>query len=90
MPNSDCPQCHGSGWIIAERSGITGAKRCECILADQQQENWDNAGIPPLYENASLDNFDHGDVLEGAPSVCSPRGNFRGHSEKGSGSNNNM
>jgi DNA replication protein DnaC len=57
MPNSDCPQCHGSGWIIAERSGITGAKRCECILAEQQQENWDNAGIPPLYENASLDNF---------------------------------
>ena len=57
MPNSDCPQCHGSGWIIAERSGITGAKRCACILAEQQQENWDNAGIPPLYENASLDNF---------------------------------
>ncbi len=57
MPNSACPQCQGSGWIIAERNGISGAKRCDCVLADQQQENWDNAGIPPLYENASLDNF---------------------------------
>ena len=22
MPNSACPQCQGSGWIIAERNGI--------------------------------------------------------------------
>ncbi len=57
MPNPVCPNCQGSGWIIAERNGISGAKRCECVLAQQQQENWDNAGIPPLYENASLDNF---------------------------------
>lgn len=57
MPNPACPFCNGSGWIIAERHGISGAKRCECVLADQQQENWDNAGIPRLYENASLDNF---------------------------------
>jgi DNA replication protein DnaC len=57
MPNPVCPNCHGSGWIIAERNGISGAKRCECVVAEQQQENWDNAGIPPLYQNASLDNF---------------------------------
>jgi len=57
MPNPVCPNCQGSGWIIAERNGISGAKRCECVLAEQQQENWDNAGIPPLYQNASLDNF---------------------------------
>jgi DNA replication protein DnaC len=57
MPLSDCPNCQGSGWIIAQRSGVTGAKRCDCVLVAQQQENWANAGIPPLYQNASLDNF---------------------------------
>jgi hypothetical protein len=31
--NTGCPLCGGSGWRIVERKGISGAKRCGCIVA---------------------------------------------------------
>ncbi|MCS6952508.1 MAG: ATP-binding protein [Bryobacterales bacterium] len=57
MPDSVCPQCGGSGWVVVERGGISGAERCECGLAERPARLEERAGIPPLYRNASLDNF---------------------------------
>lgn len=52
-----CPRCGGSGWIILEKEGFSGAERCDCVRAGRAQRLEDKAGIPPLYRNASLDNF---------------------------------
>ncbi len=52
-----CPICGGSGWKITEREGISGAEKCECVDLGREQRIEERAGIPPLYENASVDNF---------------------------------
>jgi DNA replication protein DnaC len=58
VPERECQKCGGSGWIIVERDGITGAERCGCGQAERAQRLMDGAGIPPLYANASLHDFD--------------------------------
>ena len=58
MPDSACPICRGSGWKIEERNGISGAERCVCALGDIQRQTLQYSGLPALYQNASLDNFD--------------------------------
>ena|ERR1700722_2464167 len=52
-----CPICGGSGWKITEREGISGAEKCQCADAGRELRIEGRAGIPPLYENASVDNF---------------------------------
>lgn len=52
-----CPICGGSGWKITEREGISGAEKCQCADIGREQRVEERAGIPPLYRNASLDNF---------------------------------
>jgi DNA replication protein DnaC len=52
-----CNRCGGSGWMIIERDGISGAERCDCVLVGRSQRIEKAAGIPPMYQNASLDNF---------------------------------
>src|ERR1700674_5498648 len=52
-----CEKCGGSGWKIVEREGISGAERCECAGEGREQRVLDRANIPPLYQNASVDNF---------------------------------
>ncbi len=52
-----CSICGGSGWKIVERGGISGAEKCECIEAWRAQRNEARASIPPLYQQASVDNF---------------------------------
>lgn len=52
-----CPMCGGSGWKITEREGLSGAEKCACVDEGRAQRIEKRAGIPPLYENASLDNF---------------------------------
>ncbi|MFN0102903.1 MAG: ATP-binding protein [Bryobacteraceae bacterium] len=58
MPDPACPICRGSGWRVEERDGISGAARCECTLGDIQRQTLEYSGLPALYQNASLDNFD--------------------------------
>lgn len=58
MPDSACLICRGSGWRIEERNGISGAARCECTAGDIQRQTLQHSGLPALYQNASLDNFD--------------------------------
>jgi DNA replication protein DnaC len=52
-----CPVCGGSGWKITEREGISGAEKCRCTEEGREQRVEQRAEIPPLYEQASVDNF---------------------------------
>ncbi len=52
-----CARCGGSGWVIIERDGISGAERCDCVLVGRSQRIEKAAGIPPAYHNASFENF---------------------------------
>jgi DNA replication protein DnaC len=52
-----CNRCGGSGWVILERDGISGAEKCDCVLVGRSQRIERSAGIPPKYQNASFDNF---------------------------------
>jgi DNA replication protein DnaC len=57
MAVATCPKCHGSGWIIVERAGVSGADRCDCENADRPERVLEKANIPRNYRHASLDNF---------------------------------
>ena len=52
-----CAKCGGSGWKIVEREGISSAERCDCADIGREQRLEAAANIPPLYQNASVDNF---------------------------------
>lgn len=52
-----CEKCGGSGWVIIERDGVSGAERCDCGGGDAPRDLEGQANIPPLYRNASFDNF---------------------------------
>jgi DNA replication protein DnaC len=53
-----CPKCEGSGFIIIERGGISGAEPCDCRAQGRTARLQDRSQIPALYQNASFDNFD--------------------------------
>lgn len=57
MPRPDCPRCGGTGWIVEERHGLEGASACDCMEAVSPDGLCQRAGIPPLYREASFDNF---------------------------------
>jgi DNA replication protein DnaC len=52
-----CPNCAGTGWKIVEREEVSGAERCECVAVDRAQRLDTEAALPPLYANASFENF---------------------------------
>lgn len=53
----ECSKCSGTGWIVTEKDGISGAVRCDCRLAGRPRRVEEAAGIPPLYQNASFESF---------------------------------
>ena len=57
MSEEVCPICNGTGWKIVERAGLTGATRCSCSEATFARVIKEHSGIPPNYQQASLDNF---------------------------------
>ena len=52
-----CLNCNGTGWKIVERDEVSGAVRCECADVDRAASLEGKAAIPPLYTNASFENF---------------------------------
>jgi len=52
-----CPKCGGVGWLIVENAGVSGATPCECRVQGRSNRLEERAQIPPLYRNASLENF---------------------------------
>src|SRR5271169_577696 len=58
MPAAEvCADCNGTGWKIVEREEVSGAVRCECAATERAGRLESEAGIPPLYANASFENF---------------------------------
>jgi DNA replication protein DnaC len=57
MATEVCPLCGGTGWKILEKDELSGAERCTCIDTTRVSRYIDGAGIPPLYANASFENF---------------------------------
>lgn len=52
-----CEICGGTGFKIVERDGIEAAQRCECVARGRSARALISAQIPPLYRNASFENF---------------------------------
>jgi len=52
-----CPKCGGTGFIIVEGAHVSGAKRCDCRFHGRAERLLERAQIPPLYGEASFDNF---------------------------------
>jgi DNA replication protein DnaC len=53
-----CEKCNDTGYILTEHAGgISGAEKCNCLLAATQQGLKERANIPDAYKTASLDNF---------------------------------
>jgi DNA replication protein DnaC len=52
-----CGKCGGTGWIIVERATVSGAEPCDCRFQGRAARMEERAEIPPLYRNASFDNF---------------------------------
>lgn len=57
MPTEVCADCNGVGWKIVERDGLEGAVRCECQMVERAANLEQKAMLPPLYREASFDNF---------------------------------
>ena len=57
MTTAVCPICNGTGWKILEKDELSGAERCICIDSTRVERYMEGAGIPPLYSNATFDNF---------------------------------
>jgi DNA replication protein DnaC len=57
MAEANCPVCEGTGWKRIERAGLSGVEQCACAAISRGRSIKEAAGIPPNYENATLDNF---------------------------------
>src|SRR5579863_8437817 len=57
MADVVCPDCNGTGYRIVERDEVSGAVRCACVAADRAARLESGAHLPPLYANASFENF---------------------------------
>src|SRR3569832_1366602 len=55
--DSVCEKCGGTGWIIIERAGVSGAEPCDCRFVGRASRIEQRSQIPPLYRNASFENF---------------------------------
>jgi DNA replication protein DnaC len=58
MAESVCAQCGGTGWVVVERDGLSGAERCECFGKRRATQRVARAGIPLQFAGASLDTFE--------------------------------
>ena len=52
-----CAQCGGTGWRSVERDGVRAVERCDCVLNERVNNLVASANIPPLFRNASFENF---------------------------------
>ena len=52
-----CPKCNGTGFVIVEGATLSGAKPCDCRFQGRAERMEERSSVPPLYRNASFDNF---------------------------------
>lgn len=65
MAKANCGLCGGTGWVVSERDGVSGADRCQCVAEARVQELEERAKIPKTYSCASFDDFDATDPTFG-------------------------
>ncbi len=64
MPETPCPLCQGTGWILKESSSGISAKRCKCFNERKNQILFEKARIPRRYRDCTFKNFEiHNDSL---------------------------
>ncbi len=69
MPETTCPECQGTGWVLVESGPGTAARRCKCFQDRKNQILFDQANIPRRYRDCSFKNFEihnesHKDALK--------------------------
>jgi len=57
MAKPDCKFCSGTGWVTAERDGVSSASRCSCVAEYRAEELEGRAQIPENYKRASFETF---------------------------------
>jgi DNA replication protein DnaC len=57
MPVENCPRCRGTGWVPQTIDGIGAVTRCSCDFDTRAERYSSRSNIPPLYANASTENF---------------------------------
>ena len=57
MPLENCPDCNGTGFVIVHNEEVSGAQRCNCEAKSRAAGLEEKAQLPPLYQNASIENF---------------------------------
>ena len=53
-----CTICEGTGWKPVTRAGLSGVERCSCYGDKRAQALREASGIPPNYEQVTLENFE--------------------------------
>lgn len=54
---SVCEKCSGTGYIVVERDGLSGAERCSCYFANRVSHMLAGSNIPPNFADKSLESF---------------------------------
>jgi DNA replication protein DnaC len=57
MPVDNCLRCGGTGWIFKTVDEVEVVNRCTCDEETRAERFAARSGIPPLYANASTENF---------------------------------
>lgn len=57
IAKSDCPECQGRGWLVAEDGGAGTARPCSCRRELLVPRLLDSSGIPPRYRDCTLGGF---------------------------------
>lgn len=57
MAQEECPRCGGTGYIVQDRGGLTGAVQCECVLRHIAESRVPRANIPEKYAGVSFESF---------------------------------
>ena len=52
-----CIHCGGSGWVIVEKDGLSGASRCPCQNQGRAERQLDAARIPANFAGDTFENF---------------------------------
>ena len=69
MPERECAECQGTGWVLVESGPGTAARRCKCFHERKNQILFDQANIPRRYRDCTFQNFEihndsHRDALK--------------------------
>jgi DNA replication protein DnaC len=65
-----CPLCQNTGYVTAEREGLSYAQRCQCYRLERAARLLARARVPRRYERCSFENYDDLHPLQRAAKEC--------------------